>query len=99
MRPHRPRIGASKKAERPAHSDRASLSPNRLLVNSDEAARMLSLGKRRLWNLTQCNAVPSRRIGRSVRYDPAELGAWIAADCPTDANAAERIRAEVRHAD
>jgi predicted DNA-binding transcriptional regulator AlpA len=65
----------------------------RLLVNGATARRILSIGERQLWTLTNCRAIPSRRIGRSVRYVPAELAAWVAAGCPTDAGAGERIRA------
>ena len=62
-----------------------------LLINSQQAAELLSISQRTLWSLQKRNAVPSRRIGRSVRYSPHELRAWIAAGCPTDPGASERI--------
>lgn len=63
-----------------------------LLIDAKSAAAMLSLGSRTIWSLTKCNAIPSRRIGRSVRYCPIELRAWITAGCPTEPGAAERVR-------
>lgn len=63
-----------------------------LLIDSKTAAGMLALGTRTLWALTKCNAVPSRSIGRAVRYSPAELRAWIAAGCPTKPGSANRVR-------
>lgn len=67
-----------------------------LLIDAQAAAAALGIGGRTLWGLTKCNAIPSRRIGRAVRYSPSELRAWIAADCPTDAGAAERVRRAMR---
>lgn len=67
-----------------------------LLIDAKAAARVLALGSRTLWTLTKCNAVPARRIGRAVRYCPAELRAWIALGCPTEPGSAERVRKAVR---
>lgn len=64
----------------------------RLLVGGSTARHILSIGERTLWTLTNCRAIPSHRIGRSVRYVPAELAAWVGAGCPTDAGAGDRIR-------
>ncbi|MCH7791750.1 MAG: helix-turn-helix domain-containing protein [Planctomycetes bacterium] len=58
---------------------------------------MLGIGARTLWTLTNRGAIPSRKIGRSVRYCPAELRAWVAAGCPTEPGAAERVRKAVRN--
>lgn len=66
--------------------------PLQLLIDAKQARAVLHLGERRLWELTNCNAIPSRRIGRTVRYVPAELAAWVACGCPTDAGAADRVR-------
>ena len=63
-----------------------------LLIDAKTACALLCMGERRLWELTNCGAIPSRHIGRSVRYVPAELAAWVAAGCPTDAGAGDRIR-------
>lgn len=51
--------------------------PDELLIPPQEAARRLSVSPRKLWSLTQSGAVPSVRIGRSVRYSPLDLRAWI----------------------
>lgn len=67
-----------------------------LLIDAKAAATMLSVGTRTIWMLTKCNALPSRRIGRSVRYCPMELRVWIATGCPTEPNSAERLQASMR---
>ncbi len=66
-----------------------------LLYNAEVTQQVLSLGERRLWELTNCNAIPSYKIGKSVRYSPVELAAWVASGCPTDAGAGDRIRKAV----
>lgn len=66
--------------------------PAPLLIDAKAACALLSMGERRLWVLTNCRAIPSRKIGRSVRYSPAELAAWIACGCPTEPGAADRVR-------
>lgn len=48
-----------------------------LLVDAREAARLLAIGRRKLWSLTICGELPSIRIGRAVRYLPGDLAAWI----------------------
>jgi excisionase family DNA binding protein len=66
--------------------------PGRLLIDAKEACELLRVCERRLWTLTACGAIPSFKIGKSRRYSPDELRAWIRAGCPTDAGAAERVR-------
>lgn len=73
--------------------------PGALLINSRAACKMLTVGPRKLWELTNCNAIPHRRIGRAVRFSPVELRRWIDAGCPSEAGAGERIQREARHAD
>jgi excisionase family DNA binding protein len=48
-----------------------------LLVRPPEAARMLNLGERKLWEMTNRKRVPHVRIGKAVRYSPEDLRAWI----------------------
>ena len=48
-----------------------------LLVRPDEAAKALAISSRKLWTLTNCGEIPCVRIGRSVRYDVADLESWI----------------------
>ena len=41
-------------------------------------AKALSISERTLWSLTQCGEIPAVRVNkRGVRYDPADLRAWI----------------------
>ena len=51
--------------------------PATLLLKPAEAAKRLQIGERTLWRLTDAGEIPCIRIGRSVRYDPADLRAWI----------------------
>lgn len=47
------------------------------LLKPKEAAEVLSVSERTLWNLTRNEEIPAVRIGRSVRYDPDDLREWI----------------------
>ena len=67
-----------------------------LLINSKKACAILEIGLRKLWSLTNCNAIPSRKIGVMVRYSPIELAAWIELGCPTNAGACDQVRNAVR---
>lgn len=49
----------------------------KVLVNAKEASKMLSVSERMLWTLTNQGEVPAIRIGRSVRYDPADIWAYV----------------------
>ena len=70
--------------------------PAPLLIDAKAACVALCMGERRLWVLTNCRAIPSRKIGKSVRYVPAELAAWVVGGCPTEAGAGDRIRKAVQ---
>ncbi len=48
-----------------------------LLLTVRQAAKVLSISERTLWTLTANKEIPPVRFGRSVRYDPADLRAWI----------------------
>jgi predicted DNA-binding transcriptional regulator AlpA len=48
-----------------------------LLLKPDAAAKALAISASKLWQLTNCGDVRCVRIGRAVRYDPADLRAWI----------------------
>lgn len=50
----------------------------RRLLTSREAAEWLAVSPRTLWELANRGDLPCVRIGRSVRYDPNDLDAWIA---------------------
>lgn len=68
------------------------MSDEPLLIDSEAAARLLGISERALWTWTKRKAIPSRKLGRCVRYVPDELRAWIGAGCPTTPNAATRLR-------
>ncbi len=76
----------------PTEHPQVGPSTTALLIDAKKARVLLCLGKTRLWVLTNCNAIPSYKIGGSVRYSPAELKAWIACGCPTEGGAAVRVR-------
>jgi predicted DNA-binding transcriptional regulator AlpA len=69
--------------------------PSPLLIDAKSACGLLCMGARRLWVLTNSKAIPSFKIGKSVRYSPVELAAWIACGCPTAGGSAERVRKAV----
>lgn len=56
---------------------RPSVQPEPLLVNVATAARMLCLSDRTLWSLSERGELPRVKIGRAVRYDVADLQAFI----------------------
>lgn len=70
--------------------------PEPLAVNAETAAKMLGIGTRSLWSFTACDAVPHVRIGRSVRYRPDELRAWLDLGAPTEPGSAEAVRSAMR---
>ena len=47
------------------------------LLRSDAAARLLAISPRTLWTLAKEDEIPVVRIGRSVRFDPADLQDYI----------------------
>lgn len=49
-----------------------------LLLRPAEAARLLAISPRKLWELTNAREVPSIRIGRALRYPTEDLRSWIA---------------------
>ena len=67
----------------PARSDRQEASPAKLLVNSLEAAKLLGVSERTLWELKRSGELPFVPMGNgsqrdSVRYSVADLQAFIA---------------------
>jgi predicted DNA-binding transcriptional regulator AlpA len=70
--------------------------PAPLLIDAKAACALLCMGERRLWVLSNCGAIPSFKIGKSRRYSPDELQAWIRAGCPTLPGAGDRVRKAVR---
>lgn len=48
------------------------------LLRSKEAAELLAISTRKLWELTNRGEIPRVKIGKAVRYDLVDLVAWIA---------------------
>lgn len=49
-----------------------------ILVDTVEAARLLSVSQNTIWNMTVPRGdLPCVRIGRAVRFDVADLRTWI----------------------
>ena len=48
-----------------------------VLLTSAQAAKTLAISPRTLWTLTNDGRLPCVRVGRSVRYDAADLARWI----------------------
>jgi excisionase family DNA binding protein len=48
-----------------------------LLLTARDAAKALAISERTLWTLTNRGDVPVVRLGRSVRYDPDDLRAFV----------------------
>lgn len=47
------------------------------LLTARDAAKALAVCEKTLWNLTERGEISAVRIGRSVRYDPADLTRWV----------------------
>ena len=63
----------SRRAEREATGR-----PSVQLLRAIDAARALAISPRKLWGLTRSGEIKCVRIGRSVRYTPEDLTAFIA---------------------
>ena len=67
-------------------SEAPAAGPAPLVWTNLEAARALAISARTLWSLTAAGEIPCLKIGRLVRYDPADLVAWIASRKSTAGN-------------
>ena len=59
------------------HDGQTADSVDRLLT-VQEAAKILTISPRHLWDLTDRGELPAIKIGRSVRYAQADIDAFIA---------------------
>ena len=50
----------------------------KLLLKADEVAHLLGVGRAKTYALLAANALPTVRIGRSVRVPAQALRAWVA---------------------
>lgn len=65
-----------------------------LAIPADAVARLLCVSVRHLWDLNASGRVPRPvRLGRSVRWDVAELESWLAAGAPSR-DEWERLKAQ-----
>jgi excisionase family DNA binding protein len=46
-------------------------------VSTARAAQILAISQRKLWELSNSGEIRHLRIGRGVRYDMADLAAWV----------------------
>jgi excisionase family DNA binding protein len=54
-----------------------------LLLTEEQAAALLSLSPRKVWELAAGGAIPFIKIGSIKRYRRADLEAWVEKGCPT----------------
>jgi excisionase family DNA binding protein len=64
-------------------------SPSLLRVR--DAARLLQVSERTLWNLTDNGNIPCIHVGRAVRYDPAAIREWISRSQSSRAGQMDRV--------
>jgi hypothetical protein len=69
----------------------------KLLLSAADAAKALSIGGRKLSQLTGDGAIPCVRLGWRVLYDPRDLQRWID-DNKTTGNAPPRRDRSAEHA-
>ncbi len=50
--------------------------PSPISVVAAEAARLLSISPRKLWELTKAGSIPSYKVGPRTLYRVADLNAW-----------------------
>ena len=49
------------------------------LVTAYDVSKILSVPRLRIYDLARTGQIPSVRIGRTIRFDPERIKAWIAA--------------------
>jgi excisionase family DNA binding protein len=71
-------------ASSPAPADPTPLPIAPLLLDEAQAAALLSLSPRKLWELAARGAIKSVKIGALKRYRRVDLEEWVASGCPTE---------------
>jgi excisionase family DNA binding protein len=59
------------------------------LVSAEVIADMFDVPRYRIYELTRARKLPAVRIGRTVRFDPDRIAAWIEAGGTADAEAGQ----------
>jgi len=68
----------------PTNLDATATPSPPLLLTEAQAAALLSLSPRKVWELAACGAIKSVKIGTLKRYRRVDLEEWVASGCPTD---------------
>ena len=63
----------------------APLTP--LLLTEVQAAALLNISQRKVWELAACGAIPSIKIGAAKRFRRSDLEDWVRRGCPTEKEA------------
>jgi excisionase family DNA binding protein len=48
------------------------------LIQADAVAELLDVDRYRVYEMVRSGMIPAVRMGRSIRFDPERLDAWIA---------------------
>ncbi len=71
---------------------------DRELLRADEAARVLGIGRSKVFEMLRAGELPVVRMGRSVRIPRQALSAWIAARTEDPLSRSRRAADRVRRA-
>ena len=74
----------------------AKLQANKILVNTDEAIDILSIGRSKLLELTYAGAIPSLKVGRKRLFNLESLREW-ARDRATDSKSRNQFDEFIAH--
>ncbi len=55
-------------------------------LKAGELAQLLGVTKQHIYKMAAQNVMPSFRIGRAVRFDPAEVAEWLKRKIPQSAS-------------
>ena len=78
-----PQTNEAEDAVEPMPTPAPALMSMPLLLTEVQAAALLSLSPRKVWELAAGGAIPFIKIGSIKRYRRADLEAWVEKGCPT----------------
>ena len=78
-----PQTNEAEDAVEPMPTSAPALMSMPLLLTEVQAAALLSLSPRKVWELAAGGAIPFIKIGSIKRYRRADLEAWVEKGCPT----------------